>query len=73
MENQTVINICGAYPENFSKQDIANTPDFVFKNDPSYSTIRLYDIDENTVFLLTHLLSVNIMLLVVGTITLLRI
>ncbi len=50
MENQTVINICGTYPENFSKQDIANTPDFVFKNDPSYSTIRLYDIDENTVF-----------------------
>ena len=50
MENQTVINICGVYPENFVKQDITSNPDFVFKNDPSYSVIQLYDIDENTVF-----------------------
>ena len=49
MENQTVISICGVYPENFLKQDIASNPDFVFINDPSYGPIQLYDIEQNTV------------------------
>ena len=31
-----VIRICGQYPENFEKQEIASNPDFIFVNDQSY-------------------------------------
>ena len=50
MENSTVINLCGNYPENFVKADILSNPDFVFKNDPSYQVKQLYDNELNTVY-----------------------
>ena len=50
MENETVVKFCGEYPENFIKQDIASNPDFVFKNDPTYQTVQLFDIEDNTVY-----------------------
>ena len=36
MENSTVINLCGNYPENFEKADVLSDPNYVFKNDSSY-------------------------------------
>ena len=50
MENQTVVDLCGDYPDNFLKQDIASNPNFVFENDSNYSAVELYDKDENAVF-----------------------
>ena len=32
MENQTVVDLCGEYPDDFKKQDIASNPNFVFEN-----------------------------------------
>ena len=31
MENSTVINLCGNYPENFEKADVLSDPNYVFK------------------------------------------
>ena len=50
MEKDIVVKICGEYPDNFKPADAGNNPNFVFANDSSYPTIRLYDIEENTVF-----------------------
>ena len=50
MENQTVVDLCGEYPDDFKKQDIASNPNFVFENDANYSAVELYDEEENTVF-----------------------
>jgi len=50
MENDIVVKICGRYPDNFKSADVGNNPNFVFENDPSYPTVRLYDMEENTVF-----------------------
>tara|TARA_Y100000590_G_C15234055_1_gene831183 strand:- start:337 stop:654 length:318 start_codon:yes stop_codon:yes gene_type:complete len=50
MEKDTVVKICGEYPDNFKPADVGNNSNFVFVNDPSYLTVQLYDIEENTVF-----------------------
>tara|TARA_B100001996_G_C18671087_1_gene596767 strand:+ start:228 stop:545 length:318 start_codon:yes stop_codon:yes gene_type:complete len=50
MENQTVVKLCGQYPENFVKQEIATNPNFIFENDPNFVAVGLYDSDQNTVF-----------------------
>ncbi len=50
MENQTVVNLCGQYPENFVKQEIATNPNYIFENDPNFVPAKLYDSDENMVF-----------------------
>ena len=50
MEKDTVVKICGEYPENFKPIDVSNNPNFVFENNSSYPAVQLYDIDENTVF-----------------------
>ncbi|RPH00983.1 hypothetical protein CBD81_002265 [bacterium TMED221] len=49
MEND-VIRICGQYPENFEKQEIASNPDFIFVNDQSYPQVKVFDVEENYVF-----------------------
>ena len=37
------------FPKNFKKQDIASDPNYVFVNDPNFSPVQLFDIDDNTV------------------------
>ena len=50
MEKDTVINICGKYPENFFPASISSNPNYVFENDITYTPVQLYDVEENTVF-----------------------
>lgn len=50
MSKEKIISLCGQYPPGFEEVDILSNPDFIFSNDPSYDTVRLYDIDGNTVF-----------------------
>ncbi len=47
MNKNKVKNLCGDYPQNFIKEDIANNPNFVFINDPNYNAINVYDADGN--------------------------
>ena len=50
MNEQKVIDLCGDYPTDFSKVDVAINPGYVFQNDTSYSSVQLWDIEGNTVF-----------------------
>ncbi len=50
MEKDIVLKICGNYPENFSPASVESNPDYVFQNDNTYSSIQLFDADQNTVF-----------------------
>ena len=50
VENSTVINLCGQYPDDFVKPDILSDPNFVFENDPNFQAIQLYDGDLNTIY-----------------------
>lgn len=45
-----VQTICGEYPDDFKKVEIISDENFVFKNDPTYNTVQLFDQDENTVY-----------------------
>ena len=45
-----IVNICGEYPDGVEAADILSDPDFVFTNDVNYSTVKLFDIDGNSVF-----------------------
>ena len=45
-----VTDLCGEYPDSFIKLDIANNPNYVFENDPSYSMKQLFDSEGNKVF-----------------------
>ena len=45
-----IVNICGEYPDGFEAADILSDPDFVFTNDVNYSTVKLFDIEGNSVF-----------------------
>ena len=45
-----VTKLCGEYPEGFIKLDIANNPNYVFENDPSYSMKQLFYSEGNKVF-----------------------
>lgn len=47
MENIKVKNLCGEYPQNFIKKDIASNPNFVFVNDPSFNAVNVYDAEGN--------------------------
>ena len=38
-----VEQICGSYPKGFQKLDISSNPNYVFVNDPDYSTRQLFD------------------------------
>lgn len=50
MNTKDVIVLCGEYPNDYTKPNIGNNPNYVFENDPNYGPIRLYDFEENTVF-----------------------
>ncbi len=45
-----VIKLCGNYPKDFESIDIQSNPNFVFENDPNFEAVKLFDHDENTVF-----------------------
>lgn len=45
-----VQTICGEYPDDFKKVEIISDENFVFKNDPTYNAVQLFDQDENTVY-----------------------
>jgi len=45
-----VESICGEYPTDFVKTDIASDPSYVFVNDPNYSARKLFDSEGSTVF-----------------------
>ena len=49
MKNE-VIRICGAYPENFKSLEITSDPNFVFENDPSFNPVKVWDSENNYVF-----------------------
>lgn len=44
-----VEQLCGLFPEGFKKLDISSDPNFVFVNDPNYSTRQLFDSEGNKV------------------------
>lgn len=43
-------DICGDYPEDFERVDIANNSNYIFVNDPNFTSTKLWDIEGNTVF-----------------------
>ena len=50
MNENVIINLCGEFPKDFVNLDINSDPNFVFKNDPNYNLVKLFDSDGNTVF-----------------------
>ncbi|MBG02375.1 MAG: hypothetical protein CL470_08915 [Acidimicrobiaceae bacterium] len=48
MENE-VIEICGTYPEGFQKIEISSNPNYIFINDPNFTPVKVWDIDQNSV------------------------
>ena len=49
-EEQTVVTICGPYPNNFQAVEISENKIFVFENDPAYEAVKVFDTDRNSVF-----------------------
>ena len=43
MDENTIINLCGEFPEDFTSVDINSDPNFIFENDPEYELVRLFD------------------------------
>tara|TARA_B100000427_G_scaffold132868_1_gene110595 strand:+ start:286 stop:594 length:309 start_codon:yes stop_codon:yes gene_type:complete len=41
--------ICGESEQVFNPEEISNDPNFVFTNDPSFDTLRLYDPEGNVI------------------------
>ena len=37
-------DICGDYPEDFERVDISNNSNYVFVNDPNFTSTKLWDI-----------------------------
>ena len=50
LSDNEIVNLCGEFPENFIEIDIASNPDFVFENDLGYDAVKLFDVEENSVF-----------------------
>ena len=44
-----IINVCGNQPENQELVEIGSDPNFVFQNDPNFTTLRLFDIEGNII------------------------
>jgi hypothetical protein len=49
-EIDKVTKLCGPYPDTFESIDISSDPNFIFVNDPNFQAVKLYDQEENTVF-----------------------
>ena len=46
---EEIVKICGEQTGLFSLEDIGNNPNFVFRNDPDYEVLVLYDVDGNII------------------------
>ena len=46
---EKIKSICGQIPENQDLSTVASDPNFVFVNDPSFNTLRLFDIEGNII------------------------
>lgn len=46
---KAIQNICGTPPVGVTYGEIGNNPNYVFENDPSFTTLSLFDIDGNIV------------------------
>ena len=44
-----IINVCGNQPENQELVEIGSDPNFVFQNDPNFTTLRLFDVEGNII------------------------
>ena len=44
-----IISICGQQPANQELIEIGSNPNYVFQNDPSFSSLRLFDIEGNII------------------------
>ena len=62
-----VIQICGPYPDGFTKAVISSDANYVFINDPDFLPLK-FGTSIATLFLLTHLRNVNTMFREVGII-----
>tara|TARA_B100000902_G_scaffold59643_1_gene66760 strand:+ start:42985 stop:43308 length:324 start_codon:yes stop_codon:yes gene_type:complete len=49
MKSKDVVFLCGDYPVNHKTPEIGSNPNYIFKNDPLYEQVRLFDYDGNTV------------------------
>ena len=45
-----ITKFCGDAPIDFQPVDIQSNPNFVFKNDPSFNSVQLFDVEGNSVF-----------------------
>ena len=48
--NNDVIQICGPYPDGFTKAAISSDANYVFTNDPDFLPVKVWDVDSNSVF-----------------------
>ena len=50
LSDDEIINICGEYPDGFEAANILSDPNFVFTIDVNYETVKLFDVEGNSVF-----------------------
>tara|TARA_B100001250_G_scaffold13960_1_gene12230 strand:+ start:48622 stop:48957 length:336 start_codon:yes stop_codon:yes gene_type:complete len=50
IDEQTIVKICGTYPDNFEPIQIKPGEIVVFTNDPNYEAVKVFDQDRNSVF-----------------------
>jgi len=50
-----VTKFCGEAPVGFQQIDIKSNPNFVFKNDPTFNSVQLFDVEGNSVFVNSYL------------------
>jgi hypothetical protein len=48
--NNDVIQICGPYPDGFTKAAISSDANYVFTNDPDFLPVKVWEVDSNSVF-----------------------
>jgi len=48
-DSEKIINICGSEGDLDSFPDIGSDPNYVFKNDPLFETVALYDLEGNAI------------------------
>tara|TARA_B100000575_G_scaffold291995_1_gene299302 strand:- start:3992 stop:4309 length:318 start_codon:yes stop_codon:yes gene_type:complete len=44
-----IINVCGDQPANQQLIDIGSDPNYIFQNDPNFTTLRLFDVEGNII------------------------
>ena len=44
-----IVNVCGDQPANQELVDIGSDPNYIFQNDPNFTTLRLFDVEGNII------------------------